>query len=152
MDSKHKFGLATMLTWIFLLALVVVVAYFTGNSDIEENKDGIAVEVMVIVTSTIWYLIGYYSRRDYLRQEKFYVESNAHIDEKIVKDEYRKDFISRKCKMLSVVFLGAMPWYILGNTDELNRGKMWIIVSLMGVCSVVFFVIHRLYKTKTSYK
>lgn len=152
MDSKHKFGLATMLTWIFLLALVVVIAYFTGNADIKENKEGVAVEVMVIVTSTIWYLIGYYSRRDYLRKEKFYVESNAHIDEQIVKDEYRKDFISRKSKMLSIVFIGAIPWYILGNTDELNRNKTWIVISLMAICSISLFITYRLYKTKTSYK
>ena len=52
---------------------------------------------------------------------------------------YRNYYIGKQAKLLSIVFVTAIPWYIIGSVDFPMTTKDVIIVAILAVISAFCF-------------
>ena len=106
-----------------------------------KNFNGIS--IFFFIWSFFGYVIGYKSRKDYVLRRKMFKENFSLLDDKKFNKVFRIHYVSEQAKILSIVFLTAIPWYILGYTNESISKENIIIVISMGTLSLICFLISK---------
>lgn len=108
-----------------------------------DGTGGIGISIFFFIWSFFWYVIGYKSRKDYVLRRKMFKENFSLLDDKKFNKVFRIHYVSGQAKILSIVFLTAIPWYILGYTNESISKENIIIVISMGTLSLICFLISK---------
>ena len=108
-----------------------------------DGTGGIGISIFFFIWSFFGYVIGYKSRKDYELRRKMFKENFSLLDDKKFNKVFRIHYVSEQAKILSIVFLTAIPWYILGYTNESISKENIIIVISMGTLSLICFLISK---------
>lgn len=108
-----------------------------------DGTGGIDISIFFFIWSFFGYVIGYKSRKDYVLRRKMFKENFSLLDDKKFNKVFRIHYVSGQAKILSIVFLTAIPWYILGYTNESISKENIIIVISMGTLSLICFLISK---------
>lgn len=108
-----------------------------------DRTGGIGISIFFFIWSFFGYVIGYKSRKDYVLRRKMFKENFSLLDDKKFNKVFRIHYVSGQAKILSIVFLTAIPWYILGYTNESISKENIIIVISMGTLSLICFLISK---------
>lgn len=108
-----------------------------------DGTGGIGISIFFFIWSFLGYVIGYKSRKDYVLRRKMFKENFSLLDDKKFNKVFRIHYVSGQAKILSIVFLTAIPWYILGYTNESISKENIIIVISMGTLSLICFLISK---------
>ena len=147
MSDFHKFGLVTMVGWNVMLIVLIQI-----NSAIKQlpltyifndGTGGIGISIFFLIWSIIWYGIGYKSRKDYVLRRKMFKENFSLLDDEKFNKAFHLHYVSEQAKIFSIVFLTAIPWYILGYTNESISKENIIIIMSMGTLSLICFLIFK---------
>lgn len=108
-----------------------------------DGTGGIGISIFFFIWSFFGYVIGYKSRKDYVLRRKMFKENFSLLDDKKFNKVFRIHYVSGQAKILSIVFLTAIPWDILGYTNESISKENIIIVISMGTLSLICFLISK---------
>lgn len=108
-----------------------------------DGTGGIGISIFFFIWSFFGYVIGYKSRKDYVLRRKMFKENFSLLDDQKFNKVFRIHYVSGQAKILSIVFLTAIPWYILGYTNESISKENIIIVISMGTLSLICFLISK---------
>ena len=70
-------------------------------------------------------------------------ENFSLLDDEKFNKVFRLYYVSEQAKIFSIVSLTAIPWYILGYTNESISKENIIIVISMGTLSLICFLISK---------
>lgn len=150
MSEFHKCGFITMVGWnIILIASTLIRSVIKGVSPIylfNDGVGGIGISIFLLIWSIIWYGIGYNSRKDYIFMKNKYREQYSKLDEQKFNHAFRIHYINEQTKILSLILLLAIPWYLLGHVKGSINKENLLIVTSIGVLSLTCFFIYK--KTK----
>lgn len=103
-----------------------------------------------VLWSLIWFGIGYTLRKKYLLGKQIECEKYPLVEEAAFDKIYRSHYLSRGAGMLSLVFLTAIFWYLLGGVrQELDKKDCCILLVLAFLC-LFSFLFYRLKKLKNN--
>lgn len=106
-----------------------------------DGTGGIDISIFFFIWSIFWYGIGYKSRKDYVLRRKMFKENFSLLDDKKFNKVFRLYYVSEQAKIFSIVSLTAIPWYILGHTNEnISKENIFIVIS-MGILSLICFLV-----------
>ena len=146
-NDLNRYGLATMIGWnILLVVLILIVSIVKGVSMFyifNDGTGGVGMSIFLLIWSLIWYGIGYKSRKDFITTRSMYREQVPLLELKQFNKAYRSYYIGKQAKLLSIVFVTAIPWYIIGHVDFPMTTKDIIIVAILAVISVSCFCFSR---------
>lgn len=147
MSDFHKFGLVTMVGWNVMLIVLIQINSAIKQLPItyifNDGTGGIGISIFFFIWSIIWYGIGYKSRKDYVLRRKMFKDNFSLLDDEKFNKVFRLHYVSEQAKIFSIVFLTAIPWYILGYTNESISKENIIIVISMGTLSLICFLIFK---------
>lgn len=150
MKSYLKYGFLTLLGWnLFVSLLVVITSWLKGTpftKIFDDGTNGIAMTFFLVLWSCIWFGIGYTSRKKYLLNKQLEQETAPSVDKSLFDKLYRDKYISGRAGMLSLVFLTAIPWYILGYGGERMQVKDGCIISVLAILCLLSFIIYLIKK------
>ena len=147
MNNFHKYGWITMIAWNLLLVILMLTVStirkvpFTYIFD--DGMGGVGISLFLLLWSLIWYGIGYKSRKDFVLTRNMYKEQVPLLEQTQFNKAYRNYYIGKQAKLLSIVFVTAIPWYIIGYVDFPMTTKDIIIVAVLAVISASCFFISR---------
>ena len=146
-NDFNRYGLVTMIGWNILLGvLVLIVSSVKGISVsyiFDDGTGGAGMSIFLLIWSLIWYGIGYKSRKDFITTRSMYREQVPLLELKQFNKAYRNYYIGKQAKLLSIVFVTAIPWYIIGHVDFPMTTKDIIIVAILAVISASCFCFSR---------
>ena len=147
LNNFHKYGWITMIAWNLLLVILMLIVStirkvpFTYIFD--DGMSGVGISLFLLLWSIIWYGIGYKSRKDFVLIRNIYREQVPLLEQAQFDKVYRNYYIAKQAKLLSIVFVTAIPWYIIGYVDFPMTTKDIIIVAVLAVISASCFFISR---------
>jgi hypothetical protein len=147
MNDKYKYGIIAVTGWNIFVILLMAIASFARDipfgTVFDGRLDGIVRPIFLIIWSLCWFGIGYTSRKKYLSGKAFYREEAPLLTEEQFNKAYRRYYISKNAKIISIVLMAGIPWYILGHV----RGDFcltdWIIIAVMFVASIFAFAFYK---------
>ena len=146
-NDLNRYGLVTMIGWnILLVVLILIVSTIKGVSMfyiLDDGTGGVGMSIFLLIWSLIWYGIGYKLRKDFITTRSMYREQVPLLELKQFNKAYRNYYIGKQAKLLSIVFVTAIPWYIIGHVDFPMTTKDIIIVAILAVISVSCFYFSR---------
>ena len=146
-NDFNKYGLVTMIGWnILLVVLILIVSTIKGVSMFyifDDGTGGVGMSIFLLIWSLIWYGIGYKLRKDFITTRSMYREQVPLLELKQFNKAYRSYYIGKQAKLLSIVFVTAIPWYIIGHVDFPMTTKDIIIVAILAVISASCFCLSR---------
>lgn len=146
-NDFNRYGLATMIGWnVLLVVLILIVSTVKGVSMsyiFDDGTGGVGMSIFLLIWSLIWYGIGYKSRKDFVLTRNMYKEQVPLLEQTQFNKAYRSYYIGKQTKLLSIVFVTAIPWYIIGHVDFPMTTKDVIIVAILAVISVSCFCFSR---------
>ena len=90
--------------------------------------------------------MGYHLRKRYLEEREYYRKQAPTLGEEVVEKELKRYCLLRVSKQLAILTIIAVPWYFIVHVrDAVNMFDICV-MSLLFFLSVVFFVVHRIYK------
>jgi len=152
MNEYHKFGLVATIGWnIVLISLTLIRSAINDITPLHVFNDGtggIGLSIFLLIWSIMWYGIGYKLRKDYISRKKTFREKLSKLDDEKFNKAFRLHYINEQTKILSIVFLTAIPWYLIGHVKgNINKENILIITSI-GILSLTCFLIHKKTKEK----
>ena len=147
LNNFHKYGWITMIAWNLLLVILMLIVStirkvpFTYIFD--DGMSGVGISLFLLLWSLIWYGIGYKSRKDFVLIRNIYREQVPLLEQAQFDKVYRNYYIAKQAKLLSIVFVTAIPWYIIGYVDFPMTTKDIVIVAVLAVISASCFFISR---------
>lgn len=93
------------------------------------------------MATAVWFYIGYALRKEYVIQKDQFVSSFKDINRIDVERLFKLNFISRYTKILTVVFVTAIPWYMIAHVRSDLKMRDIIFIGIFIVASVVCFSI-----------
>lgn len=150
MDDKIKYGFISLGIWNFFLVLMAILAASIRNVEyshfFDDGTGGIGISILIVIWSLIWFGIGYHVRKKYVEEKSYYMNKVTAIDE----TQYNKEFvvfhICKYAKMLTIVFLTAIPWYILGYVDGSFSVRDFTFMGIMALLTIISFGTYKLLK------
>ena len=146
-NDFNRYGLAAMVGWnILLVVLVLIMSTVKGISFsyiFDDGTGGVGMSIFLLIWSLIWYGIGYKLRKDFITTRSMYREQVPLLEQTQFNKAYRNYYIGKQAKLLSIVFVTAIPWYIIGHVDFPMTTKDIIIVAILAVISVSCFCFSR---------
>lgn len=147
MKDYFKYGVVTVIIWNTLIILMTIIAASVRKVDysyfFDDGTGGIGICLFLIIWSLIWFCIGYHSRKKYIQKKTFYKEMATLIDDKQFNKEYAAYYFSKQAKMLSVVLITAIPWYVIGYVRKPFESKDLIIIAILAILSAITFIIYK---------
>ena len=146
-NDFNKYGLTTMIGWnILLIVLILIVSTIKGfpfTYIFDDGTGGIGMTIFLLLWSLIWYGIGYKSRKDYVIARNMYREQVPLLEYEQFNKAYRDYYIGKQARLLSIVFVTAIPWYVIGCVSLSITYKDIIVIAIMAVISVLCFCISK---------
>lgn len=152
MNTKIKYGLVTSIVWLFFQALLFIVGYNYRKTPLIDNYiDVIGLTLFMIITTLVWFWIGYRLRTKYIEELSYYKKEYTGIENKRFEKEFLSYFIFKRARMMGLLFLVAIPWYMLSPLRETSYDrKDYTILFIFFCLTVISFTIH--FKGRNKYK
>ena len=146
-NDFNKYGMVTMIGWNILLVILILIVSTVKSVSFsyffDDGTGGVGMSIFLLIWSLIWYGIGYKSRKDFITTRSMYREQVPLLEQTQFNKAYRNYYIGKQAKLLSIVFVTAIPWYIIGHVDFPMTTKDIIIVAILAVISVSCFCFSR---------
>ncbi|MBB3896257.1 hypothetical protein [Bacteroides pyogenes] len=110
----------------------------------DDGTNGISTSVFLVIWSLIWYGIGYSSRKKYKIEKKYYREKASNLNDEQFNRFFKDYYISKNAKMLFIVFLTAIPWYILGYVSGHLTTKDWCVIAILIFLTLLAFGLYKI--------
>lgn len=148
MNDKIKYGFITLVVWNLLLILMTMLAASVRKVNysyfFDDGTGGIGIGLFIILWSLIWFGIGYHSRKKYVQEKAFYRKMVSLVDDTKYNKEFAAYYVSKHVKMLMIVFITAIPWYIVGYVDGPFTGRDFIVMGSLGVLAAISLGIYKI--------
>lgn len=150
MNNNVKTGLISMIAWIlfviilcggYLLATHQTIEYFK-----DEDTGWVIPSIFFIVWALIWYGIGYHAHKKYIENKAVYMDMHKKDSREKAAVAFRSTYLGKQSKMLSRVFLCAVPFYVALNISEIGTAKNIIVVGILMIISVLLYSYHQTHK------
>ena len=146
-NNFNRYGLATMIGWnILLVVLVLIVSIIKGfpfTYIFDDGTGGIGMSIFLLIWSLIWYGIGYKSRKDFVITRNMYREQVPLLEHEQFNKAYRDHYIGKQTKLLSIVFVTAIPWYAITYVRLPFSHNDIVIIAILVTISVSCFYISK---------
>ena len=145
-----KYGILFTVGWnIVLLALLVITNLVEGNELFYyESVHWYDMPIIVTIWSLVWYWIGYSLRKEFLLQREYYQQKFQMLDQQKIKDVFKIRYLSRYAKILTVVSITAVPWYIIGYVRDKMETENYVVIGVLLMVSLMLFIVYRHLKNK----
>lgn len=148
MNDKIKYGFITLVVWNLLLILMTILAASVRKVNysyfFDDGTGGIGIALFILLWSLIWFVIGYHSRKKYVQEKAFYRKMASVVDDTRYNKAFAAYYISKHAKMLMIVFITAIPWYILGYVNEQFIGRDFVVMGSLGVLAAISLGIYKI--------
>lgn len=147
-----KYGILFTVGWnIVLLALLIITNLVEGNELFYyKSVHWYDMPIIIMIWSLVWYWIGYSLRKEFLLQREYYQQKFQMLDQQKLKDLFKIRYLLRYAKILAVVTITAIPWYIIGCVRAYFNLRDIIVISILFICSLLLFFTARYLKRKVS--
>ena len=143
MKTKQTYGLITALAWVLGTSLLLVAATpYRTTPLIEGPADQVGLLLFMVVTALVWYGIGYHLRAKYLQELAYYQLQHPELSPKLLRKEFLHYFIYKRSKLLALLALTAIPWYIISPLRGPYTLKDYILLSLFATLALIFGIWH----------
>ena len=146
-NDFNKYGLTTMIGWnILLIGLILIVSIIKGfpfTYIFDDGTGGIGMSIFLLIWSLIWYGIGYKSRKDFVITRNMYREQVPLLEHEQFNKAYRDHYIGKQTKLLSIVFVTAIPWYAITYVRLPFSHNDIVIIAILVTISVSCFYISK---------
>lgn len=144
-----KYGVITSVVWNVLLVLMAMLAASIRDVEysyfFDDGTGGFGISVLIVIWSLIWFGIGYHSRKKYVEERTFYMKATS-LDKAQFNKEFISYYVSKHAKMLAIVFITAVPWYVLGYVNGSFSMRDFIIIGVLIILAVASFGTYKLLK------
>ena len=89
-------------------------------------------------------------RKEFLLQREYYQQKFQMLNQQKLKDLFKIRYLLRYAKILAVVTITAIPWYIIGCVRAYFNFRDIIVISILFICSLLLFFTARFLKRKVS--
>ena len=140
------YGIYFLLGWNFLLALGLHFRYLFFDADIYQDLLGTAYHFWysvgnLMLWSTIWFVIGYQVRKEYVLSRQRFRELYPHLEDVVVDQYYRYSYFAKYAGLLYKVALVSIPAYLLYRRECFDGD--FVVVVVLALLAALFFYIHR---------
>lgn len=151
MNDKIRYGIITLVAWNLLVLLMAMLAASIRGVEysyfFEDGTGGVGISIFIVIWSLIWFGIGYHTRKKYVEEKNYYLKEAATlIDEAQYNKEFIAYYVSKHAKVLSIVFLTAIPWYMLGYVNGSFTVRDYLIMGAFALLTLISFGIYKLLK------
>ena len=141
-----KFGIYFLLGWNLLVLLCLHLRYLFFDPDLYELLLGNPYDLWytlgnLMLWSTIWFVIGYDVRKEYVLKRHQFRENFPHLADAIVDKYYRSSYLAKYTGILYKVALVSIPAYMLYRREFFDGD--FVVVVLLALLSGVLFYVHR---------
>lgn len=147
MSNYVKYGLIALIAWNIVLVLMAILAAFVRNIDyayfFDDGMGGWGIGLFIVLWSLIWFAIGYHSRKKYVQEKAFYREQASLMEDAQYNKEFTAYYVSKHIRMLAIIFITAIPWYILGYVNGSFAQRDFIIMGSLAALSAISFGIYK---------
>lgn len=151
MNSKVKYGIITSIIWLLFQTLLFFIGTNYRTSPlISSNVDIVGLILFTIITTIVWFWIGYRVRSKYIEELSLYQKEYIEIDNKCLKKEFTKYFLFKRTRLMGLIFMTAIPWYILSPLRETYQIKDFVILIIFFCLTIISFYFY--FKGKKIYK
>ncbi len=147
-----KYGILFTIAWNIVLFILLVITNLVEGNELffYESTHWYDMPVIILIWSLVWYWIGYSLRKEFLFQRKYYQHKFQMLNQQKIKDLFKIHYLSRYAKILTVVCITAIPWYVIGYVrDHFNLTDI-IIMSVLFIWSLILYFTARYLKRKVS--
>ncbi|MEG1332947.1 MAG: hypothetical protein RSD11_04760 [Bacteroides sp.] len=148
MKDNLKYGFAALIGWNILIVLMAILAVHVRGIEysafFDDGIGGIGMCLFLLLWSLIWFYIGYDSRRKFVSEKQFYKEYAPLLDKKEFDKLFISHYVSRVSRVLAILSITAIPWYIIGYVRGAFETKDWAILAVLALLSVVFFGVYKI--------
>lgn len=144
MDDKKnnyfKWGIAFALSWNILIIGIYTIMCIINGVGFSENIEvdsWYGFYACYVMATLVWFYIGYGLRKEYITKKGMFVSSFSDISKSKTEEIFRLHFIKRYSKILTIVFVTAIPWYMIANVREDLRTKDIVYISIFMIVSTV---------------
>lgn len=137
-----KYGVYALLIWNCIVAVNIILRSALVATPLDLSSIGL--KFFFVLWSVVMFGVGYFSRKDYLIKEQNFVERFKALPCEEMRSLFKKDFFSKTAKMFFYIFLGAIPWFIIGYWTELSRRVIYVICIVFLVMAIILYVAQRI--------
>ena len=149
-DSKIRYGVYALLIWNCIIAINIILRSNLIDDPLDLSSVGI--KLFFMLWSLIMFGVGYYSRRDYLIKENLFIEKFKDLPKEDIKSLFKIEYYANILKMLFYVFVGAIPWLIIGYWTETNQQILYTISLVFIILALLFITCHCLLNKRSKNK
>ena len=147
-----KWGVAIAISWIVLSLSVYSITCLVEGVPFSENLEvdsWLGFYIWYALATLAWCYVGYGLRKEYATERDVYISSFKDLSKEKVDKLYKLHFIGRYTKILTALFVTAIPWYMIANVRDELRMKGIIYIGIFMVASLVFLYITKYTKKHT---
>lgn len=143
MDKHNKNGIISMTIWIaFLIILFGSYLYVTQKPIsyfLDEETGGFISGAFFLGWALIWFGIGRHYSLDYDIKKQHFITKYQEMDKDVVSKIFKKAYLSKIARMLSVVFFVSVPFYVAANVKDTPTLRNCIFIGIFMVLSIIFY-------------
>ena len=149
-DSKIRYGVYAFFIWNCIIAINIILRFELIDDPLDLSSVGI--KLFFMLWSLIMFGVGYFSRRDYLIKEELFIERFKNLPKEDVKSLFKIEYYSNALKMFFYLFVGAIPWLIIGYWTETNKQILYTISLVFIIIAISFYTCHCILNKKSKNK
>ena len=147
-----KWGAAVAISWnvlslsVYSLMCLVEGVPFSENLEVDS---WLGFYIWYALATLAWFYVGYGLRKEYVTERDVYISSFKDLSKEKVDKLYKLHFLGRYTKILTALFVTAIPWYMIAKVRDELRMKDIIYIGIFMVASLVFLYITKYTKKHT---
>lgn len=149
-DSKIRYGVYAFFIWNCIIAINIILRSKFVDEPLDLSSVGI--KLFFMLWSLIMFGVGYFSRRDYLIKEELFISRFKKLPKEDIKFLFKIKYYSNVLKMLFYIFVGAIPWLIIGYWTETNKKTLYTISLAFIIIAISFYTCHCIFNKKSKNK
>ena len=139
-DSKIRYGVYAFFIWNCIIAINIILRSKLIDDPLDLSSVGM--KLFFMIWSLIMFGVVYFSRRDYLIKEELFIGRFKDLPQTEIKYLFKTEYYSNVLKMLFSIFVGAIPWLIIGYWTETNKHILYTISLVLVVIGLTFYACH----------
>ena len=139
-QNPCKWGAAFALSWNVLILGVYTIMCFAEGVAFSENIEvdsWLGFYICYAMATLVWFYIGYALRKEYVTKRDVYLSSFKDLSKEKVNKLFKLHFLGRYSKILTAVFVTAIPWYMIANVRGDLRMKDIIYIAIFMIASII---------------
>ena len=139
-DSKIRYGVYAFFIWNCIIAINLILRSKLIDDPLDLSSFGM--KIFFMLWSLIMFGVGFFSRRDYLIKEELFIGRFKDLPKEDIKYVFKIEYYSNVLKMLFYIFVGAIPWLIIGYWTETNKQFLYTISLVLVLVGLTFYTCH----------